>query len=102
MLKVRNGTKPDGPSLCKSCRNGTIMCSGVNNQEKTYCDSISEYIHMKVTECSSYDDKSQPSRDQMERVAWILYGERGKEIGFMPASEFKKKFNTSTMLPYDD
>lgn len=98
MLKVRNGTKHDGPSLCKSCRSGTIMCSGVNNQERTYCDSISEYIHMKVTECSSYDNKATPSKEQMMRTAWILET-NNREIGFIKASEYKKKHNTHTVLP---
>lgn len=102
MLKVRNGTKPDGPALCASCRSGTTMASGVNNKETTYCRHIGEFIKMKITQCSEYDDKAKPTLYQMESAAWILYTKRaGRDIGFMKASDFKTKFKKS-ILPDSD
>lgn len=92
MDKVRNGTSPDGRSLCQSCRQGTVMKSGYDNKEQIYCAQIGNFIKIKVTECNRYDDRSVPSIYDMKDAAFILYTKNSKQIGFMRGAEFRKKF----------
>ncbi len=101
-MKVQNGTRRDGPALCKSCRRSVIMASAENNREAVYCHSIEEYIHTKVTECNAYEDKATPSLYEMESIAWVLVTKKaGRDIGFraLSAKDYKKEFKTHTSLP---
>lgn len=101
MIKVHNGTRADGPALCRTCRNATILKGSAINQEVVYCGSLGEYLKFEPVECSSYDDKNQPSLHAMREIAHILnVTKSGRVIGFLSADTYRDKYGSPT-LPYD-
>lgn len=86
-LKVHNGTLPD-KRLCDSCRNGTVMKHSDGTERITCCAISSQVIEItkKVVECSDYTGKTEKTKYEMEKMAWIL-NVKGKTIlGFKPPS----------------
>ena len=104
MDKVRNGTRPDGKQLCLTCRKATIMKGAGESQELIYCGDISEFLKLRVVECSKYDDKDLPSIHDLRETAWILCTTDKKTIGFVTVSEYRTQYKTHRILPdkYDD
>jgi hypothetical protein len=96
-LKILNGTPEHGESLCRTCRNSTVIKGHRESEEFIACDSISGYQPMpvpfeSVSKCSRYDDKRIPSRRDMEDIAWVLVTDnRTRQIGFISAKEARKR-----------
>ncbi len=91
-LKIIGGTRSDGVNLCTHCRNATVMKGSAESQERIYCSEVGRWIRFKVCECSEFDDRALPSLEHMRNVAWILESKRGgREIGFLSASQWRKR-----------
>lgn len=92
-VKVRGGTASSGePSLCVSCRWATIIRGESLNNEIVSCGSLSrpsQRITFRVTSCNSYNDRSAPSLNDMQQMAWVLRTDKKNRIGFVPAKDLK-------------
>jgi hypothetical protein len=91
--KVIGGTPVSGESLCKTCRAAQVIRGLADSSESVLCrvGSVPARIGMPIIECSLYDDKRQPSRWDMEQIAWVLVTNKaGKAIGFVSAADFQK------------
>ena len=94
-LKVLHGTpKHDAESLCRTCRNAQIMKGARESEILIKCNELGNHVKVfdQVTECSLYDDKRNPSRWDMEQLAWVLVtNQRTREVGFISAKEVKRR-----------
>jgi hypothetical protein len=92
--RVKFGTPIYSKSaLCKTCRNATIMKGQADSQEYTFCSELRiDYpLEIHVTECSKYEDKTQPPLGMMREIAWNLATDKsGKKIGFMSPGKFRR------------
>lgn len=79
-------------SLCRICRHG-MQATRANNRILTFCtmgDFGLQRIASDVEQCSEFDDKSTPSRWEMDRIAWTLKtGPSGQIRGFTPPEKDK-------------
>jgi hypothetical protein len=92
-IKVKNGTPVSGPSLCQSCIWGLVLKGYRASDEMSVCRRpyIDIRVPFPVRECSSYCDKSLPSTEEMEKIAWILLTKGiDRKIGFVKIEEFRK------------
>ncbi len=90
VLKIHGGTgRLTGESLCRSCSYAIIMTD--YRGEHVRCGMLRDRVCGRVTECSSYENKSLPSLARMQEVAWTLRTEKnGKGIGFKPPEQSEK------------
>lgn len=95
-IKVNGGTR-DGnkPSLCGTCRMGVSVQGESARQDRVYCRAIGNIgaveVRMKVTNCSSYSDKSQTALSDLYEIAWVLETSKNRRsIGFTPWKEYRK------------
>lgn len=105
MNKVRQGTPiHNGPSLCRSCRNATIVIGTRIDEDLVVCGNLPapyDRVRFKVIECSSYDDKSRPSLGAMSSIAWELCTDKsGRRIGFLSPRDMKKRHEDIDDVPY--
>lgn len=96
MNHVHNGTPVhNGPSLCRSCRFATVVSGTRLDEEMVVCSNLSrpnDLIRFKVVQCSAYNDKSKPSLDAMQTIAWALCTDKsGRKIGFLSPHEAKQR-----------
>lgn len=93
MNKVYGGTPIHTESRCITCRFAQIVRSLADSSERAYCKAGAQVMQVQqpVIACNIYDDKRQPSRFDMEEIAWVLVTNRaGKAIGFVSAEDFRK------------
>jgi len=93
-IKIRDGTPNSSDSiLCSTCRSSTIVRGRTLDEELVICSALGlrgVQITFKVTSCSDYADRSQPSYMEMMQDAWILQpGSRKRRAGFVRASELQ-------------
>jgi hypothetical protein len=88
-VKIRGGTVNHGePSLCSSCRFSTTIKGARLGDEIVSCGAryTPRRILFRVTSCSEYVHRSQPSLFHMEEIAWVLRSNpSGKKVGFVQA-----------------
>jgi hypothetical protein len=93
-VSIKNGTPPDGPSLCETCTNAHIERGYRSSEEFVLCtaNSFDRRVRFRVRECTSYRDKNRQSLYEMSQMAWVL-APRGpkREAGFVRASELADK-----------
>jgi len=87
MIKVHGGTPNHSQSsMCLSCRNATVT-KGLTHTH-IYCGALYKMVTQiqPVLQCSSYDDRSQPSMSHMLSIAWKLEPNKkaGGALGFQP------------------
>ena len=104
MNKVYNGTRSDNKQLCLTCRKASVMKGAAEGQEMIYCNEVSEFLKLRVVECSKYDDKNLPSIHDLRETAWILCTTNKNTIGFIRVEEYRKLTQGYRILPdkYDD
>lgn len=96
-IKVHGGTR-DGnkPALCGSCRMGLLVQGEAEGQDKVFCRAMAggfgtAEVRMKVIQCSSYSDRSQPALSDLYDIAWVLETSKNRRnIGFTPWKEYRK------------
>src|SRR6267378_6772920 len=92
-LKVRGGTPIHGErSLCFSCRNSQVIQGQAVSGLRVFCQAVyQEPLQMlrPVVECSDWARRTDQSKKDMEKIAWVLETKRGKPIGFVSALEHK-------------
>lgn len=105
LMKIRNGTRSDATDLCRTCRNSVIIQGSRDSDERRYCDALSgdsTQLFTNVADCSSYYNKSLPSLHQYEKIAWVLETSKGRQVGFVPAKEWREKNRHMDMVPEGD
>ena len=93
-VTIKGGTaRHDEPSLCASCRYATIVRGVRSRDEIVECRRLSDRhnrITFPVTFCNGYIDRTHPSINDMEDIAWVLRSDpHKKQVGFVRASELK-------------
>jgi len=92
-VKIRGGTVNHGePPLCSSCRFSTTIKGARLGDEIVSCGARNTpaRISFRVTSCSEYVHRAQPSLFRMEEIAWVLRSSpSGKKIGFVEARKLK-------------
>jgi len=99
---VEGGTPILESSLCKTCRACHVMRGLAESDETVVCRNYNTplLILRPIVSCSLYDDKSQPSRYDMEQIAWVLVTQRaGRNIGFVSPEERRKLEQQGTPFP---
>ena len=90
-LKIHGGTAPGtSDSLCYSCRYATIVRGTRLSEEVIECSRIDEdhRIAFAVKFCNRFSDRSLPSLDHMEDIAWILRTDvKRHQVGFVKPSD---------------
>ena len=104
MGKVNDGTRPDGPCLCGTCRHGTVMRGAAESAEQVYCTWIGKPVRLRVVECSSFQGKAVPTLHEMSEMAWILtLRKHSREVGFITSRKFREEYREEILPPqYDD
>jgi hypothetical protein len=86
-VKVQGGTAPgNASSLCHTCRYASIVRGTRLSEEVIECSRLNENtrIAFAVKFCTKYSDRSTPSLDHMEDIAWILRTDATrKQVGFI-------------------
>lgn len=96
-FKVHDGTvRHDRPSLCASCGHASIILGETIDQRIVECQAgmmRTKRIPFRVTSCSDYADRTQPSYAEMVRVAWILqpHATRRRPAGFIRSQDLSVK-----------
>src|ERR1700756_4454437 len=79
VIKVRNGKAQLTDSLCNSCYWAHIQRGFAESEEIVLCAFLrpARLVPFKVSQCTDYNDKRIPSKQDMEEIAWII---RTKDI----------------------
>lgn len=92
---VEGGT-PTGEPLCRTCRKATRLEGASPSQTLLFCSVVpgSNPLPFEVMNCSDYEDKRHPSKNDLYDSAWILRtGDRKSkgQWGFMSPEERAKQ-----------
>ena len=77
-MSVYGGTR-SGTSMCQTCRFANRALGPAESQEFEYCQRFGLRILMPVIQCSVYDDKRNPSLQNMYDSAWYLTTDNDKK-----------------------
>lgn len=94
-LNVIQGTINESkPSLCRTCRNITIMKGPAESQRIFWCHRFGK-LQFEAYNCTAYADKRTPSLQDMYDLAWQLRSEdspKGKVAwGFYSPKQMKEQ-----------
>lgn len=92
-IRVKDGTPTGSTSLCYSCTWGHVMRGFRESQEIVYCTRFYPDVRVPfpVRECSNYCNKNHPSKDDMEKTAWILLTKRiERNVGFVKIGDYRR------------
>lgn len=100
-VRIKNGTPPDGASLCESCVYSHIAKGYRESEQVVICRATyhDHRVLFRVRECSEYTEMKRQTLRQMEEIAWILAPREGKrKAGFVPAKELEKESGIELIL----
>jgi len=89
-IRIERGTTRASESLCDSCYWAQIQKRYAESEEIVLCAFLrpARVVPFKVKQCTDYNDKRIPSKQDMEDIAWII---RTKDVnrrfGFSTADE---------------
>ncbi|HEV3218131.1 MAG TPA: hypothetical protein VGZ48_00055 [Candidatus Acidoferrales bacterium] len=92
-IKVKDGTPVEGASLCQSCGWGLVLKGFRATDEVSICTRpyMDFRVPFPVRECSSFSDKTLPSKHDLESIAWILLTKQiDRKVGFVRLDEFRR------------
>jgi hypothetical protein len=93
-IYIKNGTAPDGPSLCETCSRAFVARGYRESEIIVVCQAMEpeRRISFRVRECSRYTDKTRQTIYEMEKIALVLDPkEIRREAGFLPLDEVSKR-----------
>lgn len=81
----KNQTPKSTTDLCASCSHAFIR-EGYNGTEDRICTWITPWIRIRgaTTNCADYRHKNETDVYELEKIAWIITGNKGHKIGFKP------------------
>lgn len=82
-FKIQPGTSA---SLCGTCREALVIEFADHSEVRCHSrGSDALLIRGPVLRCNDYDNKTRPSKWDMEKIAWVITTDKsGKAIGFTP------------------
>lgn len=92
-IKVKDGTPQGSGTICTTCRWAQIVKGYSSSQTEFICTRLypDRPVKFPVAQCSTYDDKRIASKQDMEKIAWILLTKKtGRTIGFVTAAQFRQ------------
>ncbi len=92
-IKVKGGTPQGSGTICTTCRWAQIVKGYSASQKVVFCSRLypDRTLDFPVAYCSAYDDKRIASKQDMEKIAWILLTKKaGRTIGFVTAAQFRQ------------
>lgn len=104
-VKVKNGTPLHGASLCDSCSWAHNVYGYRESEKISICQNVSPNVRVPyaVRECTEYRNKQQPTRYDMEKIAWILLTKKiNRKVGFVRHEEFRKIFGDDADITPED
>lgn len=74
VIRIRSGTAQGTESLCNSCYWAHIQRGFAESEEVVLCAFLrpARLVPFKVSQCTDYNDKRIPSKQDMEEIAWII------------------------------
>ena len=85
VLKVLNGTQRSDVNLCTTCACAHVL-TVESGQRHIRCNQNYQNpltLRQAVTQCSGYLDRTRPSLQQMQDIAWTLMTDKGgRKVGF--------------------
>lgn len=76
-----------GVGLCAGCRDAQTV-EYADGQTDVWCHTRGmepRLVAKPVRRCNDFDDRSQPARYQMEKIAWTVRTDKsGQTVGFAP------------------
>jgi hypothetical protein len=93
VFKIHNGTRRSDTHLCRSCRWAVHMQSALSNKERILCNATHRLeILEPVAHCSAYLDRTKPTLEEMQAIAWSLQTDKGgRTIGFMSPEDLRRR-----------
>jgi hypothetical protein len=94
-IKVKGGTPVSGTSLCYSCEWSHVTKGYRDSEEIVRCRRVYPHflVAFPVRECTGYSDRTMGSKEDMEKIAWILLSDRThRKAGFVRTEEFRRLF----------
>ena len=92
-IKVKDGTPHGSGTLCSTCRWAHIVKGYSASEKEVFCTRLypDRRLPFPVSQCTTYDDKRIASKQDMEKIAWILITKTaGRSIGFVTAAQFRQ------------
>ena len=90
VIRIRSGTPQGSESLCKSCYWAHIQRGFAESEEVVLCAFLrpARLVPFKVSQCTDYNDKRIPSKQDMEEIAWIIRTKDiNRPVGFTPKAD---------------
>lgn len=90
-LKIKWARRPEGDTLCRTCRHAHIQRGFRESEESILCGfgKPLRAVPFKVAECTDYADRCVPERWEMEDMALLVNVPRArKPTGFRPEAGF--------------
>jgi hypothetical protein len=85
--KVIGGTPKTQPSLCLSCEHSLVIKSP-NLEQRVFCGILGRFeVPFVVIECNNYNKKGEPSKYEMEKIAWTVETRNRGPKGFVKPLE---------------
>jgi len=105
MNKIDRGT-PDhsATTLCATCRAGVVIRGQRMSDDAIFCRALGANgsamsvarVTRQVVQCSAYEDSRQPTRWDLEQIAWELTTSPSRKVGFLSPQE---RANRGAMPP---
>lgn len=89
-IRIERGAPRTSESLCDSCYWAHIQRGYAESEEIVLCAFLrpARVVPFKVKQCTDYNDKRIPSKQEMEDIAWIIRTKGvNRSFGFSTASE---------------
>lgn len=99
VLKIRNGTAREDKNLCTSCRFSHIYVDAQREERTILCTYGREKRQNKgpISECNQYSDRTKPTLDDMNEIAWqLMTNKGGRSVGFLSPEDLKQRGKAST------
>ncbi|HLV89226.1 MAG TPA: hypothetical protein VKV39_19740 [Candidatus Sulfotelmatobacter sp.] len=99
---IRNGKALVSESLCNSCYWAHIQRGFAESEEIIRCAFLrpARLVPFKVSQCTDYNDKRVPSKQDMEEIAWIIRTKSiNRQVGFTKETESNSEEDEVEIVP---
>ena len=95
VFKIHQGTQREDENLCRTCANAHTYTEAWTGNEVIRCLRLpdrSAVLRGPVSKCNIYYDRTKPSLNAMEGIAWeVRTDKKGTTIGFISPEELNKR-----------
>jgi hypothetical protein len=94
VIKIQNGTVRSDKNMCSNCRYSHHTIGATTGRETVFCVAVYNHtirLTEPVAKCNLHSDKTTPTLEQMNDIAWTLMTNKQKVLGFLSPEELKNK-----------